>query len=466
MSTTTTIAYKSQRIAYAYFALALVLFALQIVVGLWVALQYVVTVPQGIVDAFPFSTARAIHTNLLVLWLLLGFMGATFYLVPEEAERELAWPRLAIVQLVALAATGVTAIVGFLFGWIQGRPLLEIPTPLDFVVVAAALLFLANVGVTLWRARRWNAVQGTLVGGLVFLALMYLFGMPFYRNLAVDWYYWWWVIHLWVEGAWELVTAAMVAFMMIKLTGVDRRIVERWLYVELGLFLFTGLAGTGHHYYWLGAPRAWLWIGGAFSALEPLPILLMLWDTWRATKDGDGTLRPRLTWLYVGAMAVLHFVGAGLFGFAHTLPQINYYTHGSQVTTSHGHLSFFGAYALLNLAFFYFAIPRLKGLPGARYDARLGYWGFWLTTLGVVGMSLAFGVAGVLQTYLERVRGEPFMVAQQPMRFWMLVVFLHGLVVLAGVVATVTHLLTLKPERAAAVVPLPAAPPAPAVRTA
>ena len=64
--------------------------------GLWVALQYVVTVPQAIVDVFPFSTARAMHTNLLVLWLLLGFMGATFYLVPEEAERELAWPRLAV----------------------------------------------------------------------------------------------------------------------------------------------------------------------------------------------------------------------------------------------------------------------------------------------------------------------------------------------------------------------------------
>ncbi|HET8542717.1 MAG TPA: cbb3-type cytochrome c oxidase subunit I [Anaeromyxobacter sp.] len=471
-----TVAYKSQRIAYAYFALALVLFALQIAVGLWVALQYVVTVPQAVVDAFPFSTARAIHTNLLVLWLLLGFMGATFYLVPEEAERELAWPRLAVVQLVALAATGVTAIVGFLFGWMQGRPLLEIPTPLDFVVVAAALLFLANVGVTLLRARRWNAVQGTLVGGLVFLAVMYLFGMPFYRNLAVDWYYWWWVVHLWVEGAWELVTAAIVAFMLIKLTGVERRIVERWLYVELGLFLFTGIAGTGHHYYWLGAPRAWLWVGGVFSALEPIPILLMLWDTWRATKDGEGsssgadaregTLQPRLTWIYIGGMAVLHFVGAGLFGFAHTLPQINYYTHGSQVTTSHGHLAFYGAYALLNLSFFYFAIPRLKGLPGGRYDARLGHWGFWLTSLGVVGMSLAFAVAGVLQTYLERVRGEPYMVAQQPMRFWMLVVFLHGLVVFAGVLATVVHLLTLKPERAVQAVPLPVTGPRRAVGSA
>ena len=165
-------------------------------------------------------------------------------------------------------------------------------------------------------------------------------------------------------------------------------------------------------------------------------------------------------------MAILHFVGAGLFGFAHTLPQINYYTHGSQVTVSHGHLAFYGAYALLNLSFFYFAIPRIKRFPGGRYDERAGHWGFWLTSLGVLGMSLAFAVAGVLQTYLERVRGEPYMIAQQPMRFWMLVVFLHGLVVLAGVIVTVTHLLTLKPERTPALMSLGVPEATPTARTA
>jgi nitric oxide reductase subunit B len=108
--------------------------------------------------------------------------------------------------------------------------------------------------------------------------------------------------------------------------------------------------------------------------------------------------------------------------------------------------------------FFYFAMPRLRGLSGARYDERARHWGFWLMTLGVLGMSLAFAVAGVLQTYLERVRGEPFMVAQEPMRFWMLLVFLHGLAVLAGVIVTVTHLLTLRPERATEVVPVDVAP--------
>jgi nitric oxide reductase subunit B len=155
-------------------------------------------------------------------------------------------------------------------------------------------------------------------------------------------------------------------------------------------------------------------------------------------------LVPRLTWFYLIGMVILHFIGAGLFGFAHTLPQINYYTHGSQVTVSHGHLSFYGAYVMLNLTFFYFAIPRLKGLPGFRFREAAGQWGFWLMTLGVMGMSLAFAVAGVLQTYLERVEGQPYMMAEQPIRLWMFIAFVHGLMVVAGVIVTVKHLLTLK----------------------
>jgi len=437
--------YKSQKIANYYFLISLLLFGLQVLAGLWLATQYFWTVPQEIVNILPFSTARAIHTNLLVLWLLLGFMGATFYIVPEETGRDIAYPWMATAQLVILVGTGVTAIVGFLFGWTQGKPLLEIPTPLDVLVVIGALMFLFNVGITMFKANRWTAVQGSLLAGLVFLAVMYLFGMPFYENLAVDWFFWWWVIHLWVEGAWELVTAAIMAFMLIKLTGVDRKIVEKWLYVELGLFLFTGICGTGHHYYWLGAPEYWKWVGGIFSALEPLPIALMVWDTFKDVKARKEPFQPKLTWIYLVGCVVLHFVGAGLFGFAHTLPQINYYTHGSQVTVSHGHLAFFGAYVLLNITFFYFAIPRIKKIPSANYSEKTGHLGFWMMSLGVLGMSLAFAVAGVLQSYLERVQGMPYIQSQKPIRFWMLVVFLHGLLlVLPGVIITVKHLFTLK----------------------
>jgi nitric oxide reductase subunit B len=432
----------SQRVAYPYFVVALSLFVLQVLVGTWLAVNYWASLPQGLVNVFPFSTARAIHTNLLVLWLLLGFMGSTYFLVPDETGRELYSPRLAYLQLAILAGTGVTGIVGFLFGWTEGKPLLELPRPLDILIVIGALLFLFNVGMTMFQARNWTVIQGSLLGGLVFLALLYLFDLPFYRNLTIDWYYWWWVIHLWVEGAWELVTAAMTAWILMKVTGVERSVVEKWLYVELGLFLFTGIAGTGHHYYWLGAPRYWLWVGGIFSALEPVPIVLMLWDTWHHVKERKLPIRNRVVFTYAVGMAIFHLVGAGVWGFLHTLPQINYYTHGSQVTASHGHLAFFGAYVLVNLMFFYHAMPELRGITD--FPQRRGHLAFWWMCLPMLGMGLTFGVAGVLQTYIERVMGLGFMTAQAQMRFWFAVTWVLGLILFAGVVLTVVDLLTLK----------------------
>ncbi|HEX8043389.1 cbb3-type cytochrome c oxidase subunit I [Candidatus Deferrimicrobium sp.] len=436
--------FRSQKIAYWYFTAALPLFVLQIVMGLYLAYSYTFTVPQSVVNVFPFATARAMHTNLLVLWMLLGFMGGTYYIIPEETKSEIFSEKLAYLQLIALLAVGVIALVGFFFGWTKGRPLLEIPPPLNYIVVVGALIFLFNVGMTMIKANRWTATQGTLLGGLVFLAIMYLFGVPFYKNEVLDWYYWWWVIHLWVEGAWELITASIFAFVLMKLTGVEREVVEKWLYVEIGLFLFTGLAGTGHHYYWIGAPRYWLWIGGVFSALEPLPIVLMLIDTMRHVKERKNPIVNRLTWTYAVGCAVMHMIGAGVWGFLHTLPQINYYTHGSQVTVSHGHLAFFGAYALLNLMTFYFAIPRMKGI--AEYDDTRGKYGFWIMTCAMMMMGLTFGVAGVLQSYVERVLGLGFMTAQSYMRLWMGATFFLGLVFLSGVLTTVTDLLTIRPK--------------------
>jgi nitric oxide reductase subunit B len=436
--------YLSQRIAHWYFKIALVLFVLQVIMGLWLAYNYTFTVSQQIVDVFPFATARAIHTNLLVLWMLLGFMGGTYYIVPEETGSEIFSTKLAWLQLVVLVATGVIAIIGFIFGWTKGRPLLEIPPPLNYMVVVGALIFLFNIGLTMFRAKRWTVIQGMLLGGLVFLALLYLFGIPSYRNAVTDWYYWWWVIHLWVEGSWELITAAIMAFVLMRLTGVERKVVEKWLYVEIGLFLFTGISGTGHHYYWIGAPKYWLWVGGVFSALQPLPILLMVIDTMQHVKHRQTQIVNPHTWTLAVGCAVFHFIGAGVWGFAHTLPQINYYTHGSQVTVSHGHLAFFGAYALLNLTVFYYAIPKLKGITV--YQATRAKFGFWTMCSAMMLMGLTFGVSGVLQSYLERVLGMGYMTAQSYMRPWMGVTMILGVFFLAGVLVTVADLLFMKPE--------------------
>ena len=94
-------------------------------------------------------------------------------------------------------------------------------------------------------------------------------------NQTLDSYCRWWVVHLWVEGVWELILGAILSYLLIKLTGVDREVIEKWLYIIVGLTFLSGILGTGHHYYYIGTPGYWLMIGGIFSALEPLAFLAM-----------------------------------------------------------------------------------------------------------------------------------------------------------------------------------------------
>ena len=88
-------------------------------------------------------------------------------------------------------------------------------------------------------------------------------------------FYRWWTVHLWVEGVWEMIQGGLLAYLLIRLSGVDREVMEKWLYVIVGLTFISGILGTAHHYYWIGVPRYWLALGGFFSALEPLSFLAM-----------------------------------------------------------------------------------------------------------------------------------------------------------------------------------------------
>ena len=117
--------YKSQKVAYWFFALCMLLFSLQIIYGFIMGFDRIGI--QGLHEIIPFNTARAVHTNLLVVWLLTGFMGAAYYIIPEEAQRELISVKWAYVQLISLALVGVVAILGFHFNHWEGRKFLEIP---------------------------------------------------------------------------------------------------------------------------------------------------------------------------------------------------------------------------------------------------------------------------------------------------------------------------------------------------
>jgi len=421
--------YKSQKVAYWFFALSMLLIVLQITYGFIMGFAHMGY--DGLHDIIPFNAARATHNNLLVVWLLSGFMGAAYYIIPEEAQQELVSVKLAYVQLISLAVVGVVAVVGFHFNWWEGRKFLEIPRELDYLVVVNVLTFLGIILATLFKGKKQSTTAMVLTMGLVFAALLYLPGMIWFDNQGMDSFFRWWVVHLWVEGVWELIMGGILAFLLIKLTGVDREVIEKWLYVIVGLTFLSGILGTGHHYYYIGAPEYWLIIGGVFSALEPLAFLGMALFAIHMYRKG-GKNHPNKTALFwtLGS-AIVSFVGAGLLGLAHTLPQVNMYTHGTLVTAMHGHLAFWGAYGMIVFAMISYALPQLTGRK--LYNSVTGLYGFWLSLIGMLGMTTAFAAAGVAQVYLERRIGLDFMVAQKEIEVHFLVLILCATIFAAGI---------------------------------
>jgi nitric oxide reductase subunit B len=419
--------YQSHKIARNFYTAATLLFLVQVVVGIVAALQFIW--PDFFI--LNFNTIRTLHINALVVWLLLGLMGATYYVVPEESETELWSIPLAHFQFWATILAVGAVVVGYIvmglnpgantqiFGTNllnEGREYIEAPRWADVLIVVSVLLFLLNNFMTVLKTKKFTAVQGVLLAGLTFLALMYLPGMFYTKSMVKDQFWWWWVVHLWVEGSWEVIAGALLAFMLHKLLGADRRMLEKWMYIEVGLVLFTGILGLGHHYYWIGTPRYWLWVGGIFSSLEPIPLLVMVWDAFRTTRETRGVVENKIGLYFTVAHAIFNFVGAGLWGVIHTLPQVNKWTHGTQITTAHGHLAFYGAYVLLILSMIYVTLPSIRGVRS--FNQSRGYQAFWWMTISMIFIVLTLTGAGMVQTYMERLLGLDYVTVKATYNLW------------------------------------------------
>lgn len=435
-----------------YLVFALILFVGQILFGLVMGLQYIIG--DFLFPLLPFNIARMVHTNLLIVWLLFGFMGAAYYLIPEEADRELHSPKLAMILFYVFAVAGVLTILGYLFvpyaGLAQmtgndllptmGREFLEQPLITKVGIVVVALGFLYNVGMTVLKGRK-TAVNVVMMTGLIGLAVMFLFSFYNPDNLTRDKFYWWYVVHLWVEGVWELIMAAMLAYVLIKITGVDREVIEKWLYVIVAMALISGILGTGHHYFWIGAPTVWLWVGSIFSTLEPLPFFAMVLFAFNMINRRRREHPNKAAALWAMGTTVTAFLGAGVWGFLHTLAPVNYYTHGTQLTAAHGHLAFYGAYAMIVMTLISYAMPKLRGLGEAADNKAqvMEMWGFWLMTISMVFITLFLSAAGVVQIWLQRIPEEgaalSFMASQDQLFLFYWLRLAAGVVFLIGLVA-------------------------------
>jgi len=453
--------YQSQAVAKLYFIAAMGLFVGQILFGTILGLQYVIG--DFLFPEIPFNIARMVHTNLLIIWLLFGFMGAAYYMVPEEAERELHSPLLAKITFWVFLAASVLTILGYLgldysklaeltgnkYFPTMGREFLEQPTITKIGIVVVILAFLYNIGLTILSGRK-TAINLILLTGLVGLAVFFLFSFYNPDNIAKDKYFWWFVVHLWVEGVWELILGALLAFVLIKTTGVDREVIEKWLYIIVAMALITGLIGTGHHFYWIGAPEYWLWWGSIFSALEPIPFFMMTLFAFNMVNKRRLDHPNKAAVLWALGTSVMAFLGAGVWGFLHTLAPINYYTHGTQITAAHGHMAFYGAYVMVVLSIISYSVPIMNGYKAKSNKGQvIEMWSFWLMTVSMVFITLFLTGAGILQVYLQRYSDAPlpFMVVQDKIVIFYWLREMAGIFFLIGLILFVISFF-VKPDEA------------------
>lgn len=451
-----------QELAIHYFSVAMILFMAQLLFGLLAGMQFIW--PGFLYEILDFNVNRMVHINAMVVWMLYGFIGSVYWFLEEESGAPIVGLKLG--RLAFWVLTGAVTIVVLVYLFVQfgsgndtaiwfineGREYIEAPRWADIGIVVVMLIFFYNVAATFAKGQ-CSGIAGVLTLDLVALAGLYLAGMFYATNISVDQYWWWWVIHLWVEATWEVLVGCIMAWSLMKLLGVRRQVVQTWLYIEVALMFGSGILGLGHHYFWIGTPEYWFTIGGFFSALEPIPLVAMvvhsIYDA--GVHSFKNSNHPALAWIIAHAFG--NFLGAGVWGFMHTLPQINLYTHGTQWSASHGHLAFFGAYATINIAFFYLAIQKIRGdcwmgggMPdnGWRWKTALG-----LLNFGVLGMTVALLIAGYEQSFVERaVEGSTwygYFAAQLHPWFTQAMVWrlIFGLMTLAGGILLFWDLLTV-----------------------
>lgn len=457
--------FESQKLAINYFTVAAILFGAQLLMGLIAATQFLY--PSFLFEIFDFSVARMVHINALVVWMLYAMIGSVYYLLPEETGIETVGIKFGKIAFYILTAAVTVVVLVYIIVqvgpaaestiWLinEGREYIEAPRWADIGIVVVVLVFVFNLFATAMKGNQTGVIT-VLMADVLALAGLYLAGMFFTDNISMDQYWWWWVIHLWVEATWEVFVGCLAAYGLMKMIGARREVVEMWLWIEVSMLFGSGILGMGHHYFWIGTPEYWWEIGALFSALEPVPLVAMFvhviydWGKETGLKEGEKVEKtmnnsPAFSWFVANAFG--NFLGAGIWGFFHTFPQVNIYTHGTQFTSAHGHLAFFGAYATILIGMFYMGVQGKNGIKvmKATFDSKMA---ITLLCIGVMGMTVSLTVAGYGQVLVERAQmgatWEAYFVSQDMVWFvqglgWRLAT---GIVTLIGFVYLVKDLLT------------------------
>ncbi len=375
----------SQKKTAKYFFVVSALFFLQVNVGGLMA-HYTVhpTTFYGfdkIAEFIPYNWVKTWHLQLAVFWISVTWIGMTLFVAPRVGGKEPVLQGLLVdvlfvaILIIAVGSLtgevlGIKGMLGDLWFWFghQGWEYLELGRFWQIFLFVGLIIWLFLVvralkdhfkpGVDKWGLPHFLTYSGVAVVGFFGFGLLY----DPQSHLTIADFWRWWVVHTWVEGAFEFFAAAAIVFVMVNLGLVDLKKGLRTVYFTVALALFAGIIGVGHHYYWFGAPSFWLSLGSTISAMEPVPIVLLLAEVWHGQKtlvQGGSSFPYRYPLMFLMAAVFWEFIGAGVMGLAITTPIINYYEHSTYLTVSHGHTALFGTYGMLSIGLLLFSMRGL-----------------------------------------------------------------------------------------------------------
>jgi len=398
-----------------YLATVAALFVVQVMLGALTA-HYTV---EGqaffglpISEWIPYALSRTWHIQTGVFWIATAFLAAGLFLAPAVGGREPRFQRLgvnvlfgALLVVVGGSLAGellsihqkLSLKAGFWFGH-QGYEYVDLGRAWQIALFAGLGIWLFLMLRGMWPALRRRDESRSLVlmfaGASTAIGLMYGAGFFFSArtHLSVMEYWRWWVVHLWVEGFFEVFATAALAFIFARLGLVRPSHAAAATIASSALFLLGGIPGTFHHLYFSGTPTAIMAIGATFSALEVVPLVLVGLEAFHTSKMQTAApwmRRHRWPIRFFLGVAFWNLVGAGLFGFLINPPIALYYMQGLNTTPVHGHTALFGVYGLLSLGLVLLVARLLTGGRPWR-EAPLAF-SFWAMNIGLalmVGLSL------------------------------------------------------------------------------
>ena len=420
----------SMRATAKYFWLVMGLFLVQILMGATTA-HYQIEGQEAygfaLADYLPYAVTRSWHTQLAILWIATAWLATGLYLGPAISGHEPKYQRLGVNFLfISLIIIVVGSFAGqcfavmqklglahnFWFGH-QGWEYTDIGRFWQIYLFIGLMLWLALVGRALWPAMR-RRDQTSSIAGLLFLStvaigLLYAAGLMWKEDthISIVTYWRFWIVHLWVEGFFEVFAVAVISFIFVKLGLVRGKSATINVLFATIVFMAGGVLGMFHHLYFAGVTTSVIALGASISALEVVPLALIgleAHETWKSSRATPWMERYRWPIMFFLAVSFWNLVGAGLLGFLINTPLALFYMQGTNLTAAHGHTALFGVYGMLGIGLMLYCLRGLR--PDQVWRTGLIRGGFWAMNIGLALMAiLTLLPMGVLQLEANLERG-------------------------------------------------------------